>query len=428
MANKQLTFMLINKANSDLHSRIPEINSILSQHKPSFLVINELNLHHNDKISSKLFPGYTLVQDNLHLTNIKSRTGILVDKNIKFSRRKDLESQEISTVWLQLKQPNKKVLLIQGLYRQFNLLGNETQGTPHHQQARWKRVLDNWEKALDEGVEIITLGDCNLDKYQWDKPATALNPYQTSQRPMVTELHQRILSRGVMVLNNLPTRNYDSFTQPESCLDLLFSNRQNKIISHETITPTFSDHALLKLTRRTKELKHHKTFISTRTYTNYDKFTYQNEIQNHPLYIETFYINDPIEIASNIQSMIRESIDPLAPIVRLQLKEKRGANISDEAKELLFERDTIFQEYKKTGDPDTLRLFKNLRNQASSLISKENFVKKVKKFSDEENMTSKQKWKLMKEETGQLNFTTPTLIVDGKKPAYILHPYGSSSQ
>ena len=81
----------------------------------------------------------------------------------------------------------EKALLVQGLYRQFNLLGDQTQGTPYHQRKRWTKLLDNWERALDEGHETISLGDCNLDKYQWGKPEQDLNTYQKAQRPMVEE-------------------------------------------------------------------------------------------------------------------------------------------------------------------------------------------------------------------------------------------------
>ena len=49
---------------------------------------------------------------------------------------------------------------------------------------------------MEEGNEIITLGDCNLDRYQWDKPENQLNTYQKSQRPMVESLKEKILNIG----------------------------------------------------------------------------------------------------------------------------------------------------------------------------------------------------------------------------------------
>ena len=100
--------MLINKSNSDLFSRVPDINNLLNIHKPSIMVINELNLHYNDNVSSKLFPGYKLLQDKLSTSQIKSRTGMLIDVNIKFTRREDLETKNLSTIWIQLKQPGKR--------------------------------------------------------------------------------------------------------------------------------------------------------------------------------------------------------------------------------------------------------------------------------------------------------------------------------
>ena len=121
----------------------------------------------------------------------------------------------------------------------------------------------------------------------------------------------------------------------------------DRVISHQTITPTFSNHTLLLLTRRTKELKYFKNFILTRDFTNYSRATFQESLVNHPLYIETFYHMELETIAKNFQTNFRDSIDPIAPIKRVQLKRKKGANISNEARELMALRDSALQDYKK---------------------------------------------------------------------------------
>ena len=121
--------MVINKGNSELVSRVPHINEILSTHKPSILVINELNLHHLDNVTKNLFPGYKLLQDSLSKNQIKSRTGMLVDKNLKFTRRNDLESPDIATIWIQLKQP-KKSTVDTGPLQAISVTGNKFTGNP----------------------------------------------------------------------------------------------------------------------------------------------------------------------------------------------------------------------------------------------------------------------------------------------------------
>ena len=219
------------------------------------------------KSQKKMFPGYTLVQDKLQVSNIK-----IQDRNIDWPQLQKQEerwprSRWTVTIWIQLSQHNKSPLLIQALYRQFNLLGNKNKGTPYHQQQKWSKLIDKWSIALDEGLETITLGDCTFDLYQWEKPEAALNSYQQPQRPLVNLLKEKILNRGVTVINNHPTRNYDVDNQPNSCLDLTFTNRLKKIVSHQTITPSFSDHAIVKIIRRTKELKHFRNFIQTRNFT-----------------------------------------------------------------------------------------------------------------------------------------------------------------
>ena len=72
------------------------------------------------------------------------------------------------------------------------------------------------------------------------------------------------------------------------------------------------------------------------------------------------------------------------------------------------------QEFKTTKDKATWRQYKNFRNQATAQISREHFVLQVKKFTDEDLKTPKQKWQLLKIETGQVCHTTPTMIREGQ--------------
>ena len=63
-----------------------------------------------------------------------------------------------------------------------------------------------WELAASEGLELLTLGDFNLNRLAWDKNPDKMDPYEKAQNPMVIELKEIILSKGFTVLNNSPTR------------------------------------------------------------------------------------------------------------------------------------------------------------------------------------------------------------------------------
>ena len=89
---------------------------MIEKYKPQIFVLNELNLYKHDIMTKFQFGDYVLEHDNLSITDKKSRTGILIHKDIQYRRRSDLEHRGISTVWIELKYLGKSALLIQGIY------------------------------------------------------------------------------------------------------------------------------------------------------------------------------------------------------------------------------------------------------------------------------------------------------------------------
>ena len=53
MPNKNQNFkiLLLNKGDSDIKTKIDQINNILETHKPHFLILNETQKHKNDNTS-----------------------------------------------------------------------------------------------------------------------------------------------------------------------------------------------------------------------------------------------------------------------------------------------------------------------------------------------------------------------------------------
>ena len=93
-----MKFLVLNKNDADLKYRIDHINSILDKNKPHFMTLTELQKHKSDTLTQYQFPGYVLEYDDLDKTDGWSRTGVLIRKNIKYKRRRDLETKGTSTV------------------------------------------------------------------------------------------------------------------------------------------------------------------------------------------------------------------------------------------------------------------------------------------------------------------------------------------
>ena len=150
-----------------------------------------MNLDFKDKISGLQFENINLETDNLDVVDEIARTGILIHNQLHYKRRKDLESPGISSVWIQLCHPGRKPVLIQALYRQHQRLGREGSKSILHQQKRWDRILTKWEEAAALGLEIITMGDVNLNSLSWNLPDEQKSPQDRLQSKMSNMLQER---------------------------------------------------------------------------------------------------------------------------------------------------------------------------------------------------------------------------------------------
>ena len=322
MDKKSIIFLQINKGNSKFNNRIDQIQNIISQHKPHMMIINELNIKNGDIVSRNQYQNYRMETDNLDIIDQVSRTGILVHQSIHYKRRLDLEAKGLSTIWLQLNYPGRRPILIQGIYRQFRRLGRAGSNSITSQTERWRLILEKWEQADKEGMEIITVGVININIIDWDKPTNQMDPYEKVKAPMAKMFREKILQKGFKILNKKPTRNDDTSGQRPACLDLLITNRADKILSHDTL-PAFSNHTLQILIRRTSEMKSQPQVIKTRSYKNYSNYDYKMGILNHGLYIETLYEKDPDVITENLQKIVGESLDSQAPIINVKTTKKK---------------------------------------------------------------------------------------------------------
>ena len=304
-----------------------------------------------------MFPNYILEVDNLEITDKRARTGILIQRDLQYRRRRDLETQGTSTVWIQLNQPGRKALLIQALYRQFRRLGKDNTDTFPAQTVRWNKILDKWELAEKEDKEIISLGDFNLNTLRWDVPNSEKSSYEKQQEPLIEMFKERILRKGFKILNTDPTRVKDTPESKPSCLDLMLTNRLEKIISFQSGSSTFSDHTLQILQRSSKGIIKNQKYIRIRSFTDFKISKFKEDILNHHLYIETAYEQDPNTICTNLQKIIQDSLEPQAPIKILQIKPQTNKVLSSEAKQALLERDIAHMEFKKTNTMEDLRYF-----------------------------------------------------------------------
>ena len=414
MDKNNIKILCLNKKDADLKHRIDHINFLLDKHKPHFLGLNELQKHKHDTVSPYQFPGYRLEFDNLDKTDGWSRTGILVKNNIKYKRRRDLESEGTSTVWLQVGCTGRKHFLLQCLYRQFQRPGRIASKSQQSQNNRWDTILEKWSLASNEDREIISIGDFNMDSISWDKPWNETPEYEKHKQTFYNKLKEKILMTGTFKLNTEHTRVDHQPGGRATCLDHIYTTNPERISSHHTHQSTFSDHALLELNKKCKKFQNTKNFIKIRSMKNFDRTQYKENLKEHPLFIETLYTKDPDTIAQNITQMIQESLAEMSPVIRIQMSSKNQNPISQTARDAITERDNAHKTAKLTPTIENQRQYRHLRNTANRIIAKERFDRRKAKFQMD-GVSDRDKWNLVKSDTGQKLITSPDIIIEGDR-------------
>ena len=73
------------------------------------------------------------------------------------------------------------------------------------------------------------MGDVNLNSLSWNKPEHLKSPQDRIQSKMSTMLKERILDKGFALVGSQQTRTPDNPDSRPAALDLIFTNRLEKI-------------------------------------------------------------------------------------------------------------------------------------------------------------------------------------------------------
>ena len=119
----------------------------------------------------------------------------------------------------------------------------------------------------------------------------------------------------------------------------------------------------------------------------FDRETYKQNLQNHHNYIEIMYERDPEVTVNKITEMIQKSLEQIAPVTRIQLSSKNINPLSPEAREALDQRDKAQTESKTNPTHDNVRDYKNKRNTANRIITREKILQEKRKNSSKKCQT-----------------------------------------
>ena len=236
-------------------------------------------------------------------------------------------TKHIEMQWIELSIDNIRPIMIVNVYR-------PPQGD---YKTACKLILESIDKAdLKDNTEIYMLGDFNIDF----KP---LN----SKSPAFKELDFTAKALGLTQLINDPTRiQHRNGLECSSTLDLIFTNSEF-VKEAQVLDINISDHLSVLVRRKKKWKKLEKISFKGRSYKNYIREDFQDNLVNHN-WDGFFEIEDPSSLWGILSKVITDTINPMCPMKSFKVREAGEPWLTNEALEAIRDKDNLLRKAKRT--------------------------------------------------------------------------------
>ena len=225
------------------------------------------------------------------------------------------------TVWLELGKPREKKILVCVAYREWQFVNqpDDSSLTVSAQLERWVCFLEQWERAISLGAEILVTGDMNLNFLNWhdDNISAASQTYKL--RSLILELFNRIIPHGFVQVVSVATR-VSSGHEP-SGLDHVYSNFPEKLSEVQVKKRGSSDHSLIFVKRFTRSPVINPRIIRKRSYKNFNSFDYRNAVRNTSWW-DVYSCENVDEAVQKTSEKLKCILDLMAPIRTFQVRKK----------------------------------------------------------------------------------------------------------
>ncbi len=307
---------------------------------------------------------------------------IYIRDTLMFSRREDLEIDDVECIWVEIKCKQRQPVLISSIYR-----------PPSSSVEFMGKLSDILNKASCECKEIITTGDFNCDVSE---------EYDNMQSNQIISCFS--LFQMAQLIHD-PTRVTES---TKTTIDLIFSSHPELIKDCGVLPVLISDHYLVYGLHSWKTPKMKGRSINFRCLKNIDSDAFTDDLRNAP-WQDVFGCYDVDNAWSIWYSIFMSIINHHAPV---KTKRIRGASVpwlDSEILKLMRQRDRVHKIAKQTGLQIHWDSYKNLRNNVTNKIRS----KKSKYYTsaiEENKSNSSMLWKTLKEVLPKKQKTVPNSI------------------
>ncbi len=271
-----------------------------------------------------------------------------VRKNIKSSVIKELtliSDTSFHQLWINLQYKKTKSLLACVCYR-----------PPDCPLDCFENSLKpQYVHALSMRKSIIILGDLNC------------NMLDTTSREFksLTEMTSELNLKKII---ESPTRITDI---SQSLIDVILVSSPNTVRDSGVLNCTISDHLLVYVTLKLKPTKPAPTYITVRSYRNYDPELFAADLASKSeRLLSVFSVNDINEKLKIFDEVLQTTLDSHAPIKTLKVSGRPCPFVTPEIKELMSKRDRLHGLFLKTRSYSDWCNFKAARNAVKTELIK----------------------------------------------------------
>ena len=235
--------------------------------------------------------------------------------------------------------PRKKKFLVCNLYREWQYLGQGSDKSSlemNNQLSRWLIFIDQFERALNTGMEVYCMDDVNIDFLTWTKTDLDLQHRTVKVKGLIIELFDRILSRGVKQLITTFTHSWPG--QENSGLDHFFTNAPAKISSVHVQNEGHSDHKIIHAIRVARMIKSNARYVKKRSYKHFNEKSFIEDVRKASWW-SVYRCEDANEAAEIFTHKLTEILDRHAQVKVFQTRTNFAPWLSEETKQLMQERD-----------------------------------------------------------------------------------------
>ena len=266
-----------------------------------------------------------------------------IKKGVRFSETKysslNVSGPDLEMQWISISLDKVRPIIMINIYR-------PPQGNC---EKACELLIDSFTRAdYKDNTEFFVLGDFNVD-------------YSDPKSKNYKELDFTSKSLGLKQLVKFPTRtSFRNGVIKESIIDLIFTNSECTL-NAQSMDFNISDHLTVMVTRKKIWVKPDKITFRGRSYKDYDKEAFQENLLRDSW--DNFYTQTNPEILWElIRKAILHNIEPSCPLKSFTVPDAKEPWITNEALEAIRDKDKLLKKArvsKKASDWENARKARN---------------------------------------------------------------------